>query len=52
MQQVHIKQKGPFEFAIANDFVIGSFPEVFLYTNKHGIGVRTDIDIEQDMNDV
>jgi hypothetical protein len=23
-----------------------------LYTNKHGIGVRTDIDIEQDMNDV
>ena len=29
------------------------FPEVFLYTEKkHGIEVRTEIDSEQDVNDV
>ena len=45
-------KKGPQKFAIANGFVVGSFPEVFSYTDKHGNAVRTKIDIEQDVNDV
>ena len=52
MQQIHIKQKGPPKFAIANGVVVGSCLKVFLYTDKHGIKVRTEIDIEQDVNGV
>ena len=34
MQQNHIKRNTPPKFAIANGFVIGSFQEVFSYTDK------------------
>ena len=52
MYQVNIKQKGQLKFAIANGFVIGYFPEVFSYTDKYGIAVRTKNNIEQDVNDI
>ena len=52
MQQNHIPKNNPPKFAIANGFVIGSFPEVFLYIGKDGKEVRTEIDIEEDDKDV
>ena len=47
MQQVDIKLKGPPKFAITNGFVIGSFPEVFSYTDKHDKKVRTKVDLNK-----
>ena len=52
MQGNHISKKNPPKFAIANGFVIGSFPEVFSYIDKDGNEVRAEVNVEEDANDV
>ena len=52
MQRNHIIKETPPKFAIANGFVIGSFPEIFSYIDKDGNEVRTEINVEEDVNDV
>jgi len=52
MQRNNIPKKNPPKYAIANGFVIGSFPKFFSYIDKDGEEVRTKIDIEEDVNDV
>jgi len=52
MRKSNLKTMSPPKFAIANGFVIGSFPEVITFINKDGEVVRRAINVEEDINDV
>ena len=50
--ELYFKKSNSPKFAIANGFVVGSFPEFFSYTHKDSNEMRIDIDIEEDLNDI
>ena len=52
MQPSCITRNCPPKYAIANGFVIGSFPEVITFKDKDGVERREEINVEEDVNDV